>query len=117
MRAIQWMSVIWLTTCFVGCNLIAQRPHRPTGKLQVGATVAIAVATIVFFGLVAWCFRAGRRLSRRARTADCRLCFECMYDLRGSGDGLVAGGACPECGKTYQFASLKMRWDSFAQHL
>ncbi len=46
------------------------------------------------------------RLRRAFLAAEGRLCTECGYDLRSSGDA----GTCPECGVAFDTASDRRRW-------
>lgn len=48
-----------------------------------------------------------RRLYQRVERSDSRLCLDCGYDLRGSGEA----GTCPECGVSFEIAEVRKRWD------
>jgi hypothetical protein len=50
-----------------------------------------------------------RRLERRTRIHDCRVCSECGYLLHGLPDA----GRCPECGVEYEWTKLKQQWQKW----
>ncbi len=66
-------------------------------------------ASVAADALIGWHHR--RRLYRRIRQADCRVCTFCMSPLSGLGDE----GTCPECGQTFTAGSLRATWQQWLE--
>jgi hypothetical protein len=61
---------------------------------------------VAFFGSLTVYVWLGRRSKRLIQTTNFRLCPRCRYDLTSC----LIDGQCPECGRAYTDADLRLLW-------
>jgi Na+/melibiose symporter-like transporter len=81
-----------------------------SGHLPAGVFWAWVIFMVIVMSVQHWMWR---RLYLRVERSDSRLCLECGYDLRASGEA----GICPECGTPFEIAEVRKRWDKYLWRL
>jgi hypothetical protein len=72
----------------------------------IPSTLLNAVFAFGLFVPLWWLMLAERRIRRRLRENDYRLCPKCGHSLLG----LEESGQCPECGRAFVVAAVRETW-------
>lgn len=68
--------------------------------------LVLVCGNYVLFVYVTW---RRHRFLHRLDSSDCRLCMQCGYDLRGSGES----GHCAECGTAFEAGKVQASWREY----
>ena len=112
-RRLPWMFLMTFggMTLAVGPWAWTDRTRSLTSGLGFAWGTAVSLAAIMlpfavwFTVVVTW----ERRLVRRLRTAQYRLCPRCGYSLVARTGSI----ACPECGRTCEMNDVELLWRAF----
>ncbi len=96
------VSVVLITTGLLKVPQISQIGDATFAAVMIGMGVFFS---LWLFAIVLW----EKRLVKKLRAADYKLCPHCRYDLTGH-ESLFK---CPECGKACDIGKIQAAWRSF----
>lgn len=126
--SLEGKRAVWFIAAVVGCLIISMLCfavlRNPIASKSVPGTTVSTTSVQAQFRLVfivsgvmfcSWIFLLvvwvrfvviSRRVRKRARVVDGRMCSGCEHDLTGVGDS----GVCGECGRGFEIEQLRRTW-------